>query len=379
MPAESQKTTTEPKRLHSIDALRGLAFLGVFLVHAGQAIPSFAGKSLTVAGGYGVSLFFIASAFTLYASHQHRQTTDGQPVVGFFLRRIFRIVPLFWAGIIFYYLLYGTWNRGWAEGSLGIFHFGLTAGLLHGWHPETINSVVPGGWSIAAEFGFYLLAPLLFLLITSWRRAVVACVVATLLALELNAAARGGAVAKLFPLVPDWRLGSFTYLWLPAHLPTFLLGFLVFHLRAPYLALPVGLRRGFLAATVVTLVLLAWQLRGDAADYVFPLALAAFVLALLADPVAWLVNTATCALGVLSFSAYITHFAALKAVEKILARLAVPSPELSFLFLCVGALLLTVAASWVTHRFIEQPGIALGRQIARALRPSGASINAHAA
>ena len=34
-----------------------------------------------------------------------------------------------------------------------------TAFFLHGLHPEAINSVIPGGWSIAVEMTFYLFFP----------------------------------------------------------------------------------------------------------------------------------------------------------------------------------------------------------------------------
>ena len=30
---------------------------------------------------------------------------------------------------------------------------------------------MPGGWSIAVEFGFYVLAPVAFVLISTWRKA----------------------------------------------------------------------------------------------------------------------------------------------------------------------------------------------------------------
>ena len=368
MPVAPRPPSPEPQRLESVDALRGLAFLAVLLVHASQAVPPFPGRALAGAGAYGVTLFFIASAFTLYASQQQRRTAESAPVTAFFIRRIFRIVPLFWAGIAFYYVIYGTWNRTWAEGTLGLFHFGLTATLLHGWHPDTINSVVPGGWSIAAEFGFYVLAPLLFLVITSWRRAVCAYVIALGIALTLNAIARDGLVARLFPEVPAWRQGSFSYLWLPAHLPTFLLGFLVYHLRAPFEKLSLRVRSSALAIVCALIVISAFFLRGGLADFLFPAVLAGLVLTLVARPIPVLVNRFTCTLGTLSFSAYITHFAALRVMEKIATRVPL-SPAVTFCALFVGGLILTTVISWITYRTIELPGIAIGRKLTRALQP----------
>jgi len=363
----SASTTSpgQPERLDSVDALRGIAFLCVLLVHAAQAVPDFFGRSAALAGCYGVSLFFIASAFTLFASHQKRSGFDRAPLPAFFIRRTFRILPLFWAGILFYYAMHGTWNRGWAEGTLGWFHFGLTATILHGWHPDTINSVVPGGWSIAAEFGFYFLAPWLFSLITDLRRAIVGYALAVVLALILNDLARAGLVATLFPHVPAWRQDSFSYFWLPAHLPTFLLGFIVFFLRARCLNYPLRLRRAALLAIATVLLLAANLLHGDLAEYLFPLLLAILVLAVLVEPTAILVNRFTRTLGTLSFSAYITHFAALQVMKKIFPAPMV-SGELYFLLLFSGALVITVCISGIAYYTIEQPGIELGRRLIRA-------------
>jgi peptidoglycan/LPS O-acetylase OafA/YrhL len=47
-----------------------------------------------------------------------------------------------------------------------------TALFVHGFHPQSINSVAPGGWSIAIEMTFYAVFPLLARFITSWQTAV---------------------------------------------------------------------------------------------------------------------------------------------------------------------------------------------------------------
>lgn len=366
-------SSDQPEHLDAVDALRGLAFLCVLHVHTAQSYVAWSHPAgppgpffrLAQAGAYGVSLFFIASAFTLFASHRQRLGRESSPVAAFFVRRIFRILPLFWAGIAFYFFLYGTWNRNWAEGSLGIFHFGLTFLVLHGWHPDTINSVVPGGWSIAAECTFYALAPWLFAWLTTFRRAATAYVLALGAAIALNHFARAGLAARLFPSVPAWRQASFTYLWFPAHLPTFLLGFAVYHAR-PYIERRSrAARHALLAGNAALLLGAGFWLHNDAADYVFPFLLAGFVALLLANPARWLVNRFTCVVGTVSFSAYITHFAAVKVFERLLAHAPSLSPALGYAAIYLPALALTLGASTLTYRLIEKPGMALGRRLVR--------------
>ena len=83
----------------------------------------------------------------------------------FYLRRFFRIAPLFWIAIVFYLLV--TRGRGitnFAPDGVGASDVLLTFFFLHSSSVTAYNSVVPGGWSIAVEMQFYLLFPLLIYL-----------------------------------------------------------------------------------------------------------------------------------------------------------------------------------------------------------------------
>jgi peptidoglycan/LPS O-acetylase OafA/YrhL len=101
----------------------------------------------------------MASAFTLFPSMAQRRARDRHPVVAFFVRRFFRITPLFWLAIPLYLLYNGTGPGPYAPEGLRPWHVAVTAAFLHGWHPETIDSVVPGGWSIAVESSFICSCP----------------------------------------------------------------------------------------------------------------------------------------------------------------------------------------------------------------------------
>ena len=86
----------QPKKLHFIDSLRGLAALYVVLHHIAYAIgdkvivPRWL-EPLAFLGSSGVTLFFVVSAFTLCLSMEARQEGELQPLTNYFIRRFFRI------------------------------------------------------------------------------------------------------------------------------------------------------------------------------------------------------------------------------------------------------------------------------------------------
>ena len=95
-------TAAQPVLAHFdfIDALRGLAFLGVLVHHAVARIPHLNSSVVRVAeqGHEGVELFFLVSALTLFFSLDSRRRSERRPTLNFFIRRFFRIAPLFYIG-----------------------------------------------------------------------------------------------------------------------------------------------------------------------------------------------------------------------------------------------------------------------------------------
>jgi peptidoglycan/LPS O-acetylase OafA/YrhL len=356
-----------PRHLAYIDAARGWAFLGVLTFHAfGRApVKNYIVQSLASSGNYGVQLFFIASALTLFMSLESRRTKDDRPITYFFIRRFFRIAPLFYFGIVFYLLAWGTGPRDFAPDGIHPHQVILTALFLHGWWPDAINSVVPGGWSIAVEMNFYLLLPLLFLFLTTLRRAVIAFLISAPITIGISI-----AVTKLTHASLDPQLFSgFTYYWLPRQFAVFLLGIIVFHLSrkpvAPHTA-TVAAILGLLGVIAVSLL----GLRVPDSYLAHSICFAVILVALRSAPLRLLVNPATRLLGTLSFSAYICHFFALDLAVAALAKLSFLPAEHSriiFVLVWVLGLTLTCAFSFITYRLIEIPGQNLGRAIIAAL------------
>jgi len=148
---------SSPRRNQSLDLLRGVAILMVVLGHCALATTSIVPGLAAAAGKYGqfgVQLFFIVSGYTMMLTFGDR--VDIAASGAFYMRRAFRIVPLFWTALVAYLAITkGEGFREWAPDGVSTTDVVLTFFFLHWTSVTAFNSVVPGGWSIAVEMQFY--------------------------------------------------------------------------------------------------------------------------------------------------------------------------------------------------------------------------------
>src|SRR5258706_2273013 len=165
-------------KLRFVDALRGFAILGVLVIHCGQIgtnqFPELI-QAVIINGAIGVQLFFVASAFTIFLTYGNRYDKEINPRTNFFIRRFFRIAPMYYFGIIYFLWQDGFGARYWLGDASTISTWNVLSNILfvHSINPYWITSVVPGGWSIAVEVSFYCLVPFLFLRIRNLNQAFV--------------------------------------------------------------------------------------------------------------------------------------------------------------------------------------------------------------
>jgi len=175
-----------------IDGLRGIAILMVVLVHVTQYAvhgpmefaTGFA-RDLAGSGARGVQLFFMLSAFTLFASSRRRFFEDAFPKTSFYIRRAFRILPFWWIMVAVFAVMGGVTLLHTLPSIF--FYFGLVR-----YNPQL--EVVPGGWTLFVEETFYLFLPLVLLYVKNMKAALVFFVGAFLLSLGWS---RLGAVMGL--------------------------------------------------------------------------------------------------------------------------------------------------------------------------------------
>jgi peptidoglycan/LPS O-acetylase OafA/YrhL len=156
---EGHRTNESTASFHidSLDGIRGVAFLLVFFSHAGLRY--------IIPGGFGVTVFFVLSGYLITTLLRLEYDESGRiDLKAFYLRRTFRILPLFYVVMVAAVLL------GWSgELSTGGYRQAVIYQALH-WsnfylitHPA--DAVVGGTivlWSLAVEEHFYLIFPLLY-------------------------------------------------------------------------------------------------------------------------------------------------------------------------------------------------------------------------
>lgn len=377
--AENLARKPQVQQLHLlwVDALRGLAVFGVLICHAGQQVenlPSFLGN-LTYQGATGVQLFYMISAFTLFLSLANRKKTEKKPIVNFFIRRFFRIAPLFYCAIAFYVLTTGIGPSYWVEDGKSITIPNLITHLTftNGWNPYWINSLVPVGWSIAIEMPFYLIVPYLFKKIKSINQAIWLTVIVLLISKLIN------YLLSQNPLIPDRQIWDlFLVYWLPSQLPFFALGIVLYFLlfepikqqSSSQVSLKSQLKKTITPLFLISLFLAVFSYISKTQlgmlGFLYGIALLRLAVFLSQHSVFLLVNKFWCYLGRISYSAYLTHLIVLYVIKNFLQKALLlfnfnlpPTVDLLLLlgFLLVG----TIAISEITYKFIELPGLQLGR------------------
>ena len=164
------------KRLPNITALRFILASLVIIFHIPQfcqnrGFPFFNNLAIFNKGEEAVYIFFSLSGFLIIRQlYIEKSTSNSIDLWSFFLRRVLRILPLYYLvlsfGFVYYRLIlpyFGIDYQNNYDLIQGIF-------LAYTFFPNIFASYIPGGiievlWSIGIEEQFYLLiAPLMFVL-----------------------------------------------------------------------------------------------------------------------------------------------------------------------------------------------------------------------
>jgi peptidoglycan/LPS O-acetylase OafA/YrhL len=348
-----------------IESLRGIAALAVYLGHVfGQAHDYNPAETLAtypdrvlLGGGFGVYLFFALSGYLLYLPFARRDFAGGPKVdYGRYARnRALRILPLYYV-VLFTCILVGKETlsgKDWLSWLTFTQNFTQDRTEL-----TDVNGLM---WSLAIEMHFYLALPFLALAIAWLARRSLAR--AALVLGALGAASfvlryvtfyDEGAVED--PLL-DYSLPS-TFFFFVAGMAVVLLQ-LAWRERQPNLLRgPLGWSETWIAASAVFwLIVFDDYTRGYLTAIGSFLLVAACVLPLRAGPVVRALEWKVIAfVGVISYSYYLWHIPILESIGE-----ADWEPD-SFVGLLALSLPLSLAAAFLSYRFIESPFLRMRRR-----------------
>lgn len=352
--------TEKIHKLGYLDSLRGIAILLVVLGHVGNMIgdsvypyfPEFF-KAFIYNGHLGVQMFFIVSAYTLLLSHDRRKE-EPQAVRKFFIRRFFRIAPMYYLAMIFTTLQILDWNFGnfdWNTFPKKAFVTNLF--FVNALSPSTINNFVIGGWSISAEVLFYLILPILTAKIKTLNGYITFMVLSLFLCSLLIYTLSG----------TRFDGNEFLRYFYFNHLPVFGLGMIAYMIDK--------FDKITIKPTVMLLICLCIFIYCyDVIPYGFKYSLIYFVLLLTLKrkPYKLLSNKILSSVGKVSFSIYLVHFMVMYCIGRwdLLHFLQTTNTITAYINFVILFLILSASSyliSCFTYKYIEIKGQNIGKYI----------------
>jgi peptidoglycan/LPS O-acetylase OafA/YrhL len=274
----------------------------------------------------------------------------------FYTRRFFRIAPLLYVMLAVTLLRdFIMWRATHSPAEVAenlFFVFNLVPGKQTG--------IVWASWSIGVEVVFYVLFPVFYFWAKDIFRACMLLLgaVALAMAFRISLASYSATAVEFFPM-------SFL-----RHLPIFALGIAAFRFYERFGKHQIRPAEAILL--VITLVIfdasaLTLDAVFDDAYYLQGPWFVALLLGLAVRPVSLLVNKVTKALGKLSYSLYLIHPPLILMMIPIYRRVYAWNLPLDVKYWVVVVLTfgVLITISSLSYRFLEEPGIRLGKRIAR--------------
>jgi peptidoglycan/LPS O-acetylase OafA/YrhL len=350
---------TTKGHIDSIESLRGVAALLIVFFHlvelAQLPLPSGLGF-VRSHFGMGVLLFYALSGFVLAWGYSDRLTLGKAEIIPFYVRRFFRIAPLFYTVLIGWRGLgHVLWS--WSDSKSTII---LNMAFLFGLVPGEHESLVMAGWSVGIEMLFYFIFPVLIVLLGNMHSALIGFIISCFLSTMVNNSFTTAG------------LGSYAYMNLLTHLPSFIAGILSYRIWRGRNYEQGNFGYWLLAFVLILIMLMVKQNDGiyelplsEYHRHIWSLTFALLIYSSCVLSPSWLSRGPLRWFGRMSFSAYLLHPLVLVSLIKSGAIVWLSNFGIlpGFIFGSVITLALVCAVSYVSHRWIELPGIALGNII----------------
>jgi peptidoglycan/LPS O-acetylase OafA/YrhL len=354
-------------RLDFLDALRGLAAAYVVVYHMilisnpNLVVPAWA-HLVAMNGGAGVTLFFVISSFSLFYTMPMRER-ERWPWLSYALHRFFRIAPLFYVWIVLTiirdHIVFEATHPWWMILASGSFLFNLL--------PAQQEGFVWASWTIGVEMLFYVVFPFVYLRTKNVWQAISFLLASMLVWWTCD------LVLSYLNFSPE-VLASYRQWFFPKFLPEFAFGAIAFFIIQK--ALPWSHERPEMSSSVGMMLLLAAAflylsvLKGTGyfglpdPRYANALCCLVVVIALALRSAKLLVNRLTRLMGEISYSLYLNHPTLVFLLGPVYKRIYAHAGNLTIAFVacCLLTYAVLIPLSMFTYKFIERPGVKLGKR-----------------
>lgn len=341
-------------RIHGPDVLRGFAAVGIVFFHvlymSGLPINEMV-RSVVGRFDFFVRLFFVISAFSMTYAYRERLNSLND-IRWFYLKRFFRIAPLFYFVIALNTVISISNSRALPS----FYDFLLSVTFLFPFTPGKIGGMVGGGWSIGIEWLFYAFFPLITSFIHTCRLALIVSIPFVIIAILGH---------EHFGFYLDGKLRVYGLLFLLSHIQYFIVGIAAYHLFSDT-AINFHSKQinGFLVILIFSFIVIHFKFLPEMPEEVV-LTFGSFFLVYLSSHglPSYLDNIGTRYLGQISYSVYLMQFPIIHAFRKhgVYSYIAnVVKGDLTIFAISSLATIITILiVSAVTFRYIEKPGAKL--------------------
>ncbi|MBU3585175.1 acyltransferase family protein [Polynucleobacter sp. AM-26B4] len=345
-----------------MDSLRGIAALMTVLFHLVAFAELTAPSGFEFIGSYfgkGVPLFFCLSGFVLAYGYSKKLEKSGSNIIDFYLKRFFRIAPLFYIVLICWRGV-GHFLWMWSESATVLF---LNFTFLFGLVPTAHESLVMARWSIGIEMLFYLAFPIIIILMGNIKKSLIIFIISLIMS------------SIVYQVYSQLGMNSYAYMNAITQAPFFIAGILTFRLweyrdfkksKYAWLLLLLALTLVFVLITSSKFagLLDSEKLLGSGRN-IWAIIFCLIIYSCCNIKIPFLTSGPMVWIGQRSYSIYLLHPIILIAMVKNNLINLLNSHEVNggFFYGAIIVLAATLLASSITFTYVEKIGISFGNKL----------------